>query len=441
MANLLQMKGKQPHKMYIKYQGELRQVKYAYYNGQQVYSCYEPPIITGVRLNISKTTLTNTDGSGSTSNSYIIGNLIDGVYVFTIPACQCTINDIAIKWTQDGPDGECGSGSNYYTIATASEMTQFIDGGTTSYYDNWSFNDYIKSYDNLNDTDNSNSLDLGISGSFQIIVNDELSSNVCNFKYVREKNIVTKAAKYNNTIPTLTINKTNSYQKETLTFSGLSATLRWEENIYTSTYQKDSTIVSDVKADLYVKQDNGDWTKQENNSQYEVTTSTYHNNSDTNYKYDFKVSYSGLDTTFNSNIVTFTQNADKMSKSTQTSWKYTLKSYTLDPPAKSTLTPESNTVTLTAATGSKESTITETWNSGTYIYDAEGTFRDNDILSECALRSYVSGSTPEFNIDETGYIATYNSGSVPWIYVRWIYGTGDKDYKESSSNSYTYKSS
>lgn len=303
MANVLYMKGKQPHKMYIKSNGELRQVKYAYYNGQQVYSCYEPPVITGVRLNISKTTLTNTNDNGDTTDTYIEGHLINNIYVFTIPACQCTINDIAIKWTQEGPDGECGTGDNYYTLTNAATVNKFKDDGTPSYYNDWNFNDYSKSYDNLNDTDNSNDLDLGISGSFQIIINGELS-NICNFKYIRQNNTIIKDAQYNNIIPTLEVNKTSSYNKETLTFSGLTATLRYDYPIYTSSYQKESEVAENIGANLYVQYNSENWTLLENNSSYEVTTES---NKENDNVYKFKAVYEGLDTSFESNICTFTQ--------------------------------------------------------------------------------------------------------------------------------------
>ena len=314
MANKLHTSGGKIRKMYMMYGGEMRQVKYAYYEGDKVYACFEPPIVVGIKVTYSYKKLKTTNHEAEEGNTYVIASVSGNTFTATLPPYECSVTGMLISWTQVGPDTEdaatdAGSRGNYYDITDVSSIPDRAkEEGDPEYVNGWTLP--LNTFDNLQ---KSNVENTGIQESFKVKINDETSENSSTIIFKRQKNVIVIDKKYDSTVqqPRLS-HSDNEYKAHTISLYNNSSdinTVTEHQEEYTSTYQDEDKIENPTVSTYQVSTNGTSWS--DTGTSYEVTTSTYKDES-ASYTYYFRGVVEAFGKTFYSQTTSFTQKPDKL---------------------------------------------------------------------------------------------------------------------------------
>ena len=316
MANKLHTSGGKIRKMYMMYGGEMRQVKYAYYEGDKVYACFEPPIVVGIKVTYSYKKLKTTNHEAEEGNTYVIASASGNTFTATLPPYECSITGMLISWTQVGPDTEdaatdAGSRGNYYDITDVSSIPDRAkEEGYPEYINGWTLP--LNTFDNLQ---KSNIENTGIQESFKVKINDETSENSSTIIFKRQKNVIVIDKKYDSTIQSPRLSHSdNEYKAHTISLYNNSSdinTVTEHQEEYTSTYQDKDKIENPTVSTYQVSTNGTSWS--DTGTSYEVTTSTY-KDENASYTYYFRGVVEAFGKTFYSPITSFTQVPDKLTK-------------------------------------------------------------------------------------------------------------------------------
>ena len=316
MANKLHTSGGKIRKMYMMYGGEMRQVKYAYYEGDKVYACFEPPIVVGIKVTYSYKKLKTTNHEAEEGNTYVIASASGNTFTATLPPYECSITGMLISWKQVGPDTDdeatdAGSRGNYYDITDISSIPDRAkEEGNPEYVNGWTLS--LNTFDNLQ---KSNVENTGIQESFKVKINDETSENSSTIIFKRQKNVIVIDKKYDSNVqqPRLS-HSDNEYKAHTISLYNNSYdvnTVTEHQEEYTSTYQDEDKIENPTVSTYQVSTDRVSWS--DTGTSYEVTTSTY-KDENASYTYYFRGVVEAFGKTFYSQITSFTQVPDKLTK-------------------------------------------------------------------------------------------------------------------------------
>ena len=316
MANKLHTSGGKIRKMYMMYGGEMRQVKYAYYEGDKVYACFEPPIVVGIKVTYSYKKLKTTNHEAEEGNTYVIASASGNTFTVTLPPYECSVTGMLISWTQVGPDTEdaatdAGSRGNYYDITDVSSIPDRAkEEGDPEYVNGWTLP--LNTFDNLQ---KSNIENTGIQESFKVKINDETSENSSTIIFKRQKNVIVIDKKYDSNVqqPRLS-HSDNEYKAHTISLYNNSSdinTVTEHQEEYTSTYQDEDKIENPTVSTYQVSTNGTSWS--DTGTSYEVTTSTYKDES-ASYTYYFRGVVEAFGKTFYSQTTSFTQKPDKLTK-------------------------------------------------------------------------------------------------------------------------------
>ena len=314
MANKLHTSGGKIRKMYMMYGGEMRQVKYAYYEGDKVYACFEPPIVVGIKVTYSYKKLKTTNHEAEEGNTYVIASVSGNTFTATLPPYECSVTGMLISWTQVGPDTEdaatdAGSRGNYYDITDVSSIPDRAkEEGDPEYVNGWTLP--LNTFDNLQ---KSNIENTGIQESFKVKINDETSENSSTIIFKRQKNVIVIDKKYDSNVqqPRLS-HSDNEYKAHTISLYNNSSdinTVTEHQEEYTSTYQDEDKIENPTVSTYQVSTNGTSWS--DTGTSYEVTTSTYKDES-ASYTYYFRGVVEAFGKTFYSQTTSFTQKPDKL---------------------------------------------------------------------------------------------------------------------------------
>lgn len=316
MANKLHTSGGKIRKMYMMYGGEMRQVKYAYYEGDKVYACFEPPIVVGIKVTYSYKKLKTTNHEAEEGNTYVIASASGNTFTVTLPPYECSITGMLISWTQVGPDTEdeatdAGSRGNYYDITDISSIPDRAkEEGDPEYVNGWTLP--LNTFDNLQ---KSNVENTGIQESFKVKINDETSENSSIIIFKRQKNVIVINKKYDSAIqPPRLSHEDNEYKAHTISLYNNSYdtnTVTEHQEEYTSTYQDEDKVENPTVSTYQVSTDRISWS--DTGTSYEVTTSTY-KDENASYTYYFRGVVEAFGKTFYSTEISFTQYPDKLTK-------------------------------------------------------------------------------------------------------------------------------
>ena len=316
MANKLHTSGGKIRKMYMMYGGEMRQVKYAYYEGDKVYACFEPPIVVGIKVTYSYKKLKTTNHEAEEGNTFAIASASGNTFTATLPPYECSITGMLISWKQVGPDTDdeatdAGSRGNYYDITDISSIPDRAkEEGDPEYINGWTLP--LNTFDNLQ---KSNVENTGIQESFKVKINDETSENSSTIIFKRQKNVIVIDKKYDSNVqqPRLS-HSDNEYKAHTISLYNNSYdvnTVTEHQEEYTSTYQDEDKIENPTVSTYQVSTDRVSWS--DTGTSYEVTTSTY-KDENASYTYYFRGVVEAFGKTFYSQITSFTQVPDKLTK-------------------------------------------------------------------------------------------------------------------------------
>lgn len=316
MANKLHTSGGKIRKMYMMYGGEMRQVKYAYYEGDKVYACFEPPIVVGIKVTYSYKKLKTTNHEAEEGNTFVIASASGNTFTATLPPYECSVTGMLISWTQVGPDTEdaatdAGSRGNYYDITDVSSIPDRAkEEGDPEYVNGWTLP--LNIFDNLQ---KSNIENTGIQESFKVKINDETSENSSTIIFKRQKNVIVIDKKYDSAIQSPRLSHSdNEYKEHTISLYNNSSdinTVTEHQEEYTSTYQDEDKIENPTVSTYQVSTDGTSWS--DTGTSYEVTTSTY-KDENASYTYYFRGVVEAFGKTFYSPITSFTQVPDKLTK-------------------------------------------------------------------------------------------------------------------------------
>ena len=314
MANKLHTSGGKIRKMYMMYGGEMRQVKYAYYEGDKVYACFEPPIVVGIKVTYSYKKLKTTNHEAEEGNTFAIASASGNTFTVTLPPYECSITGMLISWTQVGPDTEdaatdAGSRGNYYDITDISSIPDRAkEEGDPEYVNGWTLP--LNTFDNLQ---KSNVENTGIQESFKVKINDETSENNSTIIFKRQKNVIVIDKKYDSAIQSPRLSHSdNEYKAHTISLYNNSYdvnTVTEHQEEYTSTYQDEDKIENPTVSTYQVSTDEVSWS--DTGTSYEVTTSTY-KDENASYTYYFRGVVEAFGKTFYSPTTSFTQVPDKL---------------------------------------------------------------------------------------------------------------------------------
>ena len=317
MANKLHTSGGKIRKMYMMYGGEMRQVKYAYYEGDKVYACFEPPIVVGIKITYSYKKLKTTNYEAEEGNTYVIASASGNTFTVTLPPYECSITGMLISWTQVGPDTEdaatdAGSRGNYYDITDVSSIPDRAkEEGDPEYVNGWTLP--LNTFDNLQ---KSNIENTGIQESFKVKINDETSENSSTIIFKRQKNVIVIDKKYDSTIQSPRLSHSdNEYKAHTISLYNNSSdinTVTEHQEEYTSTYQDEDKIENPTVSTYQVSTNGTSWS--DTGTSYEVTTSTYKDENASRHTYYFRGVVEAFGKTFYSPTTSFTQVPDKLTK-------------------------------------------------------------------------------------------------------------------------------
>lgn len=316
MANKLHTSGGKIRKMYMMYGGEMRQVKYAYYEGDKVYACFEPPIVVGIKVTYSYKKLKTTNHEAEEGNTYVIASANGNTFTVTLPPYECSVTGMLISWTQVGPDTEdaatdAGSRGNYYDLIDVSSIPDRAkEEGDPEYVNGWILP--LNTFDNLQ---KSNVENTGIQESFKVKINDETSENSSTIIFKRQKNVIVIDKKYDSAIQSPRLSHSdNEYKAHTISLYNNSYdvnTVTEHQEEYTSTYQDEDKIENPTVSTYQVSTNGTSWS--DTGTSYEVTTSTY-KDENASYTYYFRGVVEAFGKTFYSQITSFTQVPDKLTK-------------------------------------------------------------------------------------------------------------------------------